>query len=259
MTTPAESPPVLAVILAHPDDESFPMGGTLAKYAAAGARVILICATSGEAGIAGVTPAAAAHIREAELQHAAATLGIATVHLLGYRDGAVSTIPSEQFAAHLAGLLKIIRPQAIITFGPDGISGHPDHVAVHLAVTAAVDQLGDQLGAGVRLFYLAHSEATQQGCGVPVVVQQRDAPVAAINVSDYLVTKVKAVQCHASQDPPFHGPPAEAAAALACHEYFTLARPAISTLATIDDLFAPLGDLLPAELTHTGKDVTIAI
>jgi LmbE family N-acetylglucosaminyl deacetylase len=156
-------------------------------------------------------------------------------------------------------MLKLIRPQAIITFGPDGISGHPDHIAVHLAVTAAVDQLGDQLGAGVRLFYLAHSAATQQGCGVPVVAQERDAPVAAIDVSDYLVAKVKAVQCHTSQDPPFHGPPAEAAAALACHEYFTLARPSISTVATIDDLFAPLDNLLPEELTPTGKSVTIAI
>lgn len=81
-----ESPNTMLVILAHPDDESFSVGGTLAKFATHGVRVILICATRREAGVSGMKPEDAGEIREGELREAAKHLGI-EVYLLDYRDG----------------------------------------------------------------------------------------------------------------------------------------------------------------------------
>jgi LmbE family N-acetylglucosaminyl deacetylase len=186
----------LLVILAHPDDESFPIGGTLAKAAAQAARVVLVCATKGEASISGLTPEATAAIRERELR-------------------------AEQ-------------PQVVVTFGPDGISGHPDHLAIHRLTTAAFDRaaLPD-----ARLYYIAPSEATQLGCGVVPTPSQAGGPVAAIDVGEHLTAKARAMRSHASQHPPYAGPPEEAAARLPCREYFTLARPCLAA-GSFTDLFA---------------------
>lgn len=210
------------VILAHPDDESFPIGGTLAKSAAEAVRVVLVCATKGEAGIAGLTPEATAMIRARELRAAAQALGIAEVVFLGYLDGQLAQARPEAAILRLVALLRAEQPQAVITFGPDGISGHPDHLAIYRLTTAAFDQAGI---SGARLYYIAPSEATQLGCGVIPTPIQAGGPVAAIDVSDYLVAKARAMQSQVSQNPPYAGPPEEAATHLACHEYFTLARP----------------------------------
>src|SRR5581483_4455027 len=91
------SGPTLLAVFAHPDDESYLCGGTLARYAAAGVRVVLACATRGEAGeIADLGLASAdtlATVREAELRAAAAPLGVAEIHLLDYRDGTLMDVP----------------------------------------------------------------------------------------------------------------------------------------------------------------------
>ncbi len=211
----------LLVILAHPDDESFPMGGTLAKYAAEGVSVNLSCATRGEAGIPGLSSEATGHLREHELRRAAATLGLTTVRFLDYHDGQLDQVNPEQAIKQLVEVMREIRPQVVITFGPDGISGHPDHLAIHRFTTLAFDWAG----LPGRLYYLAPSEATLQGCGVTPPQEMAGGPVAAIDVGDYLATKVRAMQSHASQKPPYPGVPEEEAKRLACHEYFTLARP----------------------------------
>jgi LmbE family N-acetylglucosaminyl deacetylase len=223
----------LLVILAHPDDESFPMGGTLAKYAAEGVRVTLICATMGEAGISSLSPVETARIRERELRTAAATLGLAEVRFLGYEDGKLAYADAEYITTQLVTAMWETHPQAVITFGPDGISGHPDHLAIHRFTTQAFDRAG----LPGRLFYLAPSEATLQGCGVMPSQTLAGGLVAAIDVAEYLVTKVRAMQCHASQKPPYPGPPEEEAKRLVCHEYFTIARPA-AWQSDVEDLFA---------------------
>ncbi|HRQ37017.1 MAG TPA: PIG-L family deacetylase [Chloroflexota bacterium] len=222
----------LLVILAHPDDESFPLGGTLARYAAEDVAVTLVCATKGEAGIAGHSAAATAVIREQELQAAAHMLGVSDLRFLGYLDGHVGEVNEETAVTQLITLLQEIQPHAVITFGPDGISGHPDHLAVHRLVTAAFDRAGLES----HLYYIAPSEATHQGCGVIPSQEGISGPVAAIDVGDYLVTKVRAMQCHASQHPPFMGNPEEEVSRLVCHEYFTLARPQLADIA-LTDLF----------------------
>jgi N-acetylglucosamine malate deacetylase 2 len=225
----------LVVILAHPDDESFPLGGTLAKYAAEGVPIILICATRGEKGIPGLSPDETARIRENELRAAASVLGIANVRFLDYVDGELKQADLTEAIAHLRDMLRELRPGAVITFGPDGISGHADHVAVHRLATTAFDQAGLPQA---RLFYIAPSEATQQGCGIIPSQEMAGGPVASIDVGAYLVTKVMAAQQHASQKPPFTGTPEDEAGRLTCHEYFTLARPVTKRVGSGDDLFS---------------------
>ena len=227
----------LLVILAHPDDESFPIGGTLAKYAAEGARVVLVSATRGEAGIPGLTSEAAGKIRTRELRQAAKTLGVSDVRFLGYRDGELALAELEEIRGQLVGLIREIDPQVVITFGPDGISGHPDHITMHEIVTQAFDQTQPT----ACLYYITPSEATLQGCGVVPLPQKAGGPVAAIDVGEYLLTKVRAMQCHASQRPPFSGSPEEEAARMACHEYFTLVRPHVEET-SFSDLFIPVPD-----------------
>jgi len=222
----------LLVITAHPDDESFPMGGTLAKYAAEGARVVLVSATRGEAGIPGLSAAETARRREAELRAAAQTLGVNRLEFLDYVDGEFDRADEEQVIAKLLEIFRQENPEVIITFGPDGISGHPDHVATHRFVTRAFDRAH---WPG-RLFYLMPSEATQQGCGIPPTEAVAGCPVATIDIGALAVTKVRAIQAHASQHPPYPGDPVEAASQLACHEYFILARPAAAE-GTLSDLF----------------------
>jgi LmbE family N-acetylglucosaminyl deacetylase len=212
----------LLVILPHPDDESFPMGGTLAKYAANQTRVTLICATRGEAGIEGVSPEEAGKIREQELRRAAAELGLNEVRFLDYRDGTLAQVNAEEFIERLAGILRDLKPDVVLTFGPDGISGHPDHVTLSARVTQAFERAALP---NSRLYYLAPSEATLQGCGVVPSQEAAGGPVASIDISDYRLPKLRAMQAHASQHPPFTGNPEKEIEKLACHEYFVLARP----------------------------------
>jgi len=231
----------LLVILAHPDDESYGLGGTLAKYAADGVAVTLICATRGEAGIDGLTPEEAGLVRERELQVAAAVIGIADVRFMGYRDGKLALADPEAAVDQLVGVMREIRPQVVITFGPDGISGHPDHVAIHQLATLAFDRAA----LPARLFYLAPSAATEQACGIAPTLETPGGSVAGIDVGAHLVTKVRAMQSHVSQNPPYPGPPEREASHLACHEYFALARPATagSGLSDLFGSFAEGGDL----------------
>jgi LmbE family N-acetylglucosaminyl deacetylase len=233
----------MLVVLPHPDDESFPMGGTLAKYAAEGVDITLICATLGELGIPDKPPSEASVIRERELRAAVAILGISKLQFMRYRDGSLANVDRENIISYITNAMRRLSPQVVITFGPDGISGHPDHVAISSLVTEAFDRatLKSYLPDS-RLYYLAPSEATLQGCGVTPSQEIAGGPVASIDITDYRLPKVRAMQAHVSQDPPFKGKPEEEIENLACHEYFTLARP-LGKFADTDDIFAPLKEL----------------
>ena len=211
----------LMVVIAHPDDESFPMGGTLAKYAAEGVRIVLVSATRGEAGIPGLGAVETARLREAELTSAAQALGVSRLEFLGYLDGEFDQANEEAVVGKLLEIIRQEKPDALLTFGADGISGHPDHVAVHRFATAAFDRSG----INGRLLYMLPSEATRQGCGIPSSQVMVGDSVISIDISDYRVAKVRAMQCHASQEPPFSGDPEEEAENLTRYEYFVLARP----------------------------------
>lgn len=235
-------PPTLMVILAHPDDESFPMGGTLAKSTTEGKQVHLVTATRGEVGIPGTSAAETAVLREAELRRACAALGVGQLTFLDYLDGALETIPDSIGTARLLDLMRQSPPDVVITFGPDGISGHPDHLAVHRWTTAAFDQYQQEVKRPLHLYYIAPSAATQQGCGIPPPAEAVGGPIAFIDVGEFLVQKVRTAQQHQSQNPPFKSDPETEAQNMACHELFRLAWPqaAANGQKPETDLFAGL-------------------
>lgn len=232
----------LAAVLAHPDDESFAIGGTLARYAHQGVDVHLIVATLGEAGISGKSAPEAAAIRRTELQRACNALGVKQIHYLEFQDGRLAQIHDTKGHARLEATLRHLTPDVVITFGPDGISGHPDHVTVSRWTTAVFDKLSKEADGPGRLYYIAPSEATQQGCGIAPPAEDVGGPVAFIDVGDHLEEKVRAAQQHASQNPPFDGDVAEEAAKMACHELFRLARPwkPVNGAGPQEDLFEAL-------------------
>ena len=214
-----ELPHRMLVILAHPDDESFAVGGTLAKFAKKGVRVILLCATRGEAGIAGIKPEEAGDIRELELRQAAKHLGI-EVFFLGYQDGELSKTDPIALVNHVSSWMELVQPQVVLTFGPEGVSGHPDHVTVSKIVTQAYDQ---NYRIGV-LLYISPSEATALGCGVTSTTTDDGNPVVSLDISAYKLEKVKAIQSHTSQNPGLIGCPESEVEKIPCHENYAIAR-----------------------------------
>src|SRR6476659_6033333 len=112
-------------VLAHPDDESLGTGGTLAAYAAEGVSTYLVTATRGERGRFGDSkespgPEIVGRAREAELLAAADVLGLEDVRFLDYPDGALDTVDAADAIQKIAGHLRRVKPQVVVTFGPDG-------------------------------------------------------------------------------------------------------------------------------------------
>jgi LmbE family N-acetylglucosaminyl deacetylase len=133
----------LLLVLAHPDDESLGMGSTVARYAREGVEVHLLTATRGERGWFGDEAsnpglAGLGKLRESELMAAARVLGIKTVTLLDYIDGDLDQAPVDKIVAEIAGHVRRVKPQLVVTFGPDGGYGHPDHIAISQFTTAAL-------------------------------------------------------------------------------------------------------------------------
>ena len=149
----------LLFVGAHPDDETFGIGGTLAQYAAAGVRVYYACATRGEAG--SVNPeqmkghATLGDMRWAELECAAQILGLADVIYLGYRDSgmlgaednrhpeALAAAKLDQVVGRIVKAARQVKPDVVLTFDPIGGYRHPDHIAVHNATVRAFHATGD--------------------------------------------------------------------------------------------------------------------
>lgn len=150
---------VLMFVGAHPDDESFGPGGTLATYAAAGVKVVYVCATRGEAGTADPRHlrgfATLGDARWAELACAAQKLRLASVIPLGYRDSgmpgatdhehprALARAPLEDPIRDLVRTIREVQPHVVVTFDPIGGYRHPDHIAVHRATASAFHAASD--------------------------------------------------------------------------------------------------------------------
>jgi LmbE family N-acetylglucosaminyl deacetylase len=133
----------LLCVFAHPDDESLGNGGILAKYAAEGIETSLIVATRGERGWWGNEEEypgleAFGKRREAEVRAAAKVLGLRRVEFLDYLDGELDQADPAEAIAKIVGHLRRVRPDVVVTFGPDGAYGHPDHIAICQFTTAAL-------------------------------------------------------------------------------------------------------------------------
>lgn len=153
------SPGTLLAVLAHPDDETFGMGGTLALYAGQGHAVYLVCATRGEVGTVDSEflrgGRSIAELREAELRCAAEHLGLKGVYFLDYRDSGMPGSPDnkhpdaqvahpiDEVAGRIVKHIRVLKPDVVITFDPMGGYLHPDHIHVHQATVLAFEKAGD--------------------------------------------------------------------------------------------------------------------
>ena len=232
----------LMCVLAHPDDESLGTGGALALSAAEGIATYLVTATRGERGRFGdaVTrpaPDVVGRTREAELRAAAEELGLREVCFLDYPDGALDGVDAAEAIARIAGHLRRVRPQVVVTFGPEGAYGHTDHIAISQFTTAAVVAAADpswHLAGGPaephrvsKLYFIAWSaakwaayQAALKRLVVTVDGEERHvapwpdwAITTVIDTRAWWETVRRAVACHVSQVGGYerlqHLPPAE--------------------------------------------------
>jgi LmbE family N-acetylglucosaminyl deacetylase len=201
----------LLALLAHPDDETFGPGATLARYAAEGARVWLATATRGEAGMVGEPPVTTrerlGETREGELREAAAVLGIRQVVFLGFRDGALAATPLPEMTERAVEVVRRFRPHVLIGFGPGGVSRHPDHVAMHRVAEEAFAAAADPArfpGTGEpwavrKLYRFEVAQEILDGWGVDLAGVPRSEMTTVIDVSPYVDAKVRAFLCHRTQ------------------------------------------------------------
>jgi len=209
---------VLAVF-AHPDDESLACGGTLARLADAGARVVLICGSRGESGSISdptlVNGEELGAVRTRELAEAARVLGIADLIVLSHPDGDLRWDDVPEFHAEIVSAIETYRPDAVITFAEDGLYWHLDHIGVHERTYTAVKSFG---AAAPPLYYVtmpkgimrAIVEAAHAKGGAPPDSSFwgiepdafGDAAVPAtfaIDVRGWITRKLEALRCHRTQ------------------------------------------------------------
>lgn len=214
----------LVTFHAHPDDEAFLTGGTLAKAAAEGHRVVLVTATSGERGLAGRgdgSGADLARVRLAELHAAACALGCARVVCLGYVDSglrpdatdseAFAHVDVEAAAARLAALLRAERADVLTVYDSNGGYGHPDHVQVHrvgtraaqLAATPVVLEATVSAPLFRAVLRVLRTFGHALGSSAPLGTGQVFAPSSRIthriSVTRHLAAKRAALAAHGSQ------------------------------------------------------------
>jgi LmbE family N-acetylglucosaminyl deacetylase len=203
------APVRLLGVWAHPDDEAYLSAGLMARVAAAGGHVTCLTATHGEQGVPDDDPRprdAVARMRAAELRAGLAAAGAHSLRLLGHPDGSCDAVPHEHGVAAVARAIAETRPDVIVTFGPDGITGHPDHLAVHRWATDAWRRTGRGalLYATMTEAFLDRHRTLHERVGVfgdhrPVGCPDGDLALAVRLDEDELDRKRRVLAAHASQ------------------------------------------------------------
>ncbi|MBI3980963.1 PIG-L family deacetylase [Candidatus Microgenomates bacterium] len=189
-------------IFAHPDDESFGPGGTLAKYAKEGVQIEILCATRGEAGknstkenIENIL----SETRAKEIIKASKVLGVKKVEFLDYRDGELCNNRYHEIAEKIAYKVKQFKPNVIITFEPLGVSGHLDHIALSLMTTFVVIKTRFK---GKLYYYCINKERAslfkRYFIYFPPGYPEQEI-TTSVDVSGVWKTKTRAMRCHTSQ------------------------------------------------------------
>jgi N-acetyl-1-D-myo-inositol-2-amino-2-deoxy-alpha-D-glucopyranoside deacetylase len=206
-------------IFAHPDDESLACGGTLARLADAGARVILVCASHGEAGSISdpslVPDGDLGRVRARELRDAAAVLGVTETIVLDHPDGDLRWEHVPELHAEIVSMIERYRPDAVITFAEDGLYWHLDHIGVHERTYTAVRSLGAgapplyfvtmQHGVMREMVEAAHAkggappDSSFWGIAPDAFGDGASPPTFVIDVRDWVPRKLAALRCHRTQ------------------------------------------------------------
>lgn len=201
-------------LFAHPDDETFGPGATLAMLAARGHAVHLLCATRGDAGTIGDSAShgrrALAALREQELRGACAALGLREPEILTLPDGGLSRLEEETLLRPMVRSIRSVRPDLLISFHEDGISGHADHRTVTTRVGRAFELAGNadlwpDLGpphAAARFWAYCVPESQARRLTARRLFGVEDAKVDAdLDVAAHIPAKRAAIAAHASQKP----------------------------------------------------------
>jgi len=202
----------LLAIFAHPDDESYRAGGTLALLAQKGVQVWVLCATRGEWGIPELRPQEAGKVRQAELECACRALCIKPPRFLDYQDGTLHQVNEEQAIGQVVRVIRELCPQALLTWPPDGVSGHPDHVAVSRWTEKAFQRAADPAAypehktagfpfhAAGALHHIVVPRSLTKALKMPHLHTVPDETVTlTVDVSTVWDTKKAAILCHHSQ------------------------------------------------------------
>jgi N-acetylglucosamine malate deacetylase 2 len=200
----------LLAVFAHPDDETFRPGGALALLARASVQVQVLTATRGEAGSCGEPPLCRPEdlpaLRERELSCACTVLGLEPPSLLNYQDGHLAEVSLDHLMQDVLAAIEEVQPQVLLSFGPDGLSGHPDHIAIGQAARLAFKHM-PQVAA---LYALAVPRSLAEKVRLPQLQAVPDAEIdLAVDVTPIWDIKQAAMRCHASQisaSPLLHAP-----------------------------------------------------
>ncbi|MGE5590478.1 MAG: PIG-L family deacetylase [Bacillota bacterium] len=206
---PGPHQPRVLAIFAHPDDETFICGGTMARLALEGARITLVTATLGEMGRRLGQPAYATRetlpvLREKELREACGALGIADLRLLGLRDKTVDYYDPTDLAGRIRAIMRDVSPDVAITFH-EAIGGHPDHCAIGRAATLAWEAWrseeekrapGEKRAAEARLYYVLWHEYADQ---LKKVEQPQDRVTSVRVQGEAAEARVRAFRAHRTQ------------------------------------------------------------
>lgn len=191
---------VLLAIFAHPDDETFRPGGTLALLAQRGVHVEVLTFTRGQAGSCGeppiCTPTELPDVRERELRCACAVLGAQPPRLLDYADGNLQGIDADGPVDQILSVVNQVRSQVWLSFGSDGLSGHPDHIAVGQWAAEAFHRSE----GSAALYHLAVPQSLAQELDMRQVHSVPDDTITlSVDVLPVWETKMAAMRCHATQ------------------------------------------------------------
>lgn len=190
----------LLAVFAHPDDETFRPGGTLALLARKGVRIQVLTATRGQAGSCGdpplCTPEELPAVRERELRCACAALGLDPPLLLDYDDGRLAEADPEQITMQILAVVNETHSQVLLTFGPDGLSGHPDHIAIgQCAAQACVRSTQN-----AALYTIAIPQTLAEQLEMHQVHPVPDEQISLrVDISSAWKIKQAAMTCHATQ------------------------------------------------------------
>lgn len=185
-------------IFAHPDDEAFGPGGTIAKWVQEGKEIHLLCVTKGEAGTTDEDNITAT-IRSQELQNSAAILGIKSIHYLDFIDGEIGNKQMIELEKIISAHIQKLQPNTLLTFNLNGVSGHLDHIAVASATTKSFEKSSLPL----KLYYYTErldftNHITDYFVYFPPGITPQEAD-EIIDTSEVWDIRVQAMHCHKSQ------------------------------------------------------------
>jgi N-acetylglucosamine malate deacetylase 2 len=222
----------LLAVFAHPDDETFRPGGTLALLAQQGVRVQVLTATRGQAGSCGNPPMCSPEdlpvVRERELRCACTALGILPPILLDYQDGHLTEVDPNEVIEQIIRIAEAVRPQVLLTFGPDGLSGHPDHILIGQLVKNIFDCMTQVLA----LYTVAVPQSLAMRLDMHQIRAVPDELITlTVDVSAAWEAKLAAIRCHRTQlgESPILLAPEEKQRLFLGKEYFRRAQARLET------------------------------